>query len=232
MASEDGAAQMLPEHKVQVKLAAGKFDEVAPMLDELELQSPDPGVLDQQWPMALHMLGHIFNDHLCDARFLWKRSGDPAKQDPEAVAAFLLLQCMWNQDFQGTSPLMHTLACHACTRLAWASPCKLLSRSDSRWLQGTWAALASHAWSPPAQLLVKAIAGQLQQHNLKLVSHAYANIGPNKLAAILGMTPDAAVQVLGGFRAAIVGVLEDEIMQDNLINGTCIASVLPDEAAK
>ena len=38
MASEDGAAQMLPEHKVQVKLAAGKFDEVAPMLDELELQ--------------------------------------------------------------------------------------------------------------------------------------------------------------------------------------------------
>lgn len=95
---------------------------------------------------------------------------------------------------QGTSPLMPTLACHACTRLAWASPCKLLSRSDSRWLQGTWAALASHAWSPPAQLLVKAIAGQLQQHNLKLVSHAYANIGPNKLAAILGMTPDAAVQ--------------------------------------
>lgn len=38
--------------------------------------------------------------------------------------------------------------------------------------------------------------------------------------------------MLGGFRAAIVGVLEDEIMQDNLINGTCIASVLPDEAAK
>ena len=61
-------------------------------------------------------------------------------------------------------------------------------------LQGTWAALASHAWSPPAQIFVKAIAARLQQHNLKLVSRAYANIGPNKLAAILGMSPDAAVQ--------------------------------------
>ena len=78
-------------------------------------------------------------------------------------------------------------------------PCSLplcgpLSRSHPLWLQGTWAALASHAWSAPAQVLVKAIATRLQQHNLKLVSRAYANIGPNKLAAILGVTPDAAVQ--------------------------------------
>ena len=61
-------------------------------------------------------------------------------------------------------------------------------------LQGTWAALASHAWTPPAQILVKAIADRLQQHNLRLVGRAYATIGPSKLAAILGMTPDAAVQ--------------------------------------
>ena len=72
--------------------------------------------------------------------------------------------------------------------------CKLSSCSHLCWLQGTWAALASHAWSHPAQILVKAIADRLQQHNLKLVSRAYATIGPNKLAAILGMTPDAAVQ--------------------------------------
>ena len=38
MASEDGAAQMLPEQKAQAQLAAGNFDAVAPMLDELELQ--------------------------------------------------------------------------------------------------------------------------------------------------------------------------------------------------
>ena len=38
MASETGAAQMLPEQKAQAQLAAGKFDAVAPMLDELELQ--------------------------------------------------------------------------------------------------------------------------------------------------------------------------------------------------
>ena len=92
MAGEDGAADMLPEQEAHAQLAAGKFDAVAPMLDELELQvrmklvrvvravasaqagshnsnplylqSPVPGVLDQQWPVALHMLGHIFNNHL------------------------------------------------------------------------------------------------------------------------------------------------------------------------
>jgi hypothetical protein len=35
-------------------------------------QSSDPDVLSD-WPAALHLLGHIFNNDLEDARFLWKR---------------------------------------------------------------------------------------------------------------------------------------------------------------
>lgn len=30
------------------------------------LQSPNPLVLAQDWPIALHLLGHIYNGNLCD----------------------------------------------------------------------------------------------------------------------------------------------------------------------
>lgn len=35
--------------------------------DALAPQSTDPNVL-AQWPAALHMLGHIYNNNLCVAR--------------------------------------------------------------------------------------------------------------------------------------------------------------------
>ncbi|KAK9915796.1 hypothetical protein WJX75_004222 [Coccomyxa subellipsoidea] len=87
--------------QLEAAIKEGRFEDVAPELDAEELQSPNPNVLAQDWPIALHLLGHIYNGNLEDARFLWKRTPAAVKeQDPELKAAFQLLQITWNKDYQ------------------------------------------------------------------------------------------------------------------------------------
>ncbi|KAI8470986.1 MAG: COP9 signalosome [Monoraphidium minutum] len=89
------------EERVQHALGAKEFQEVAPILDQAELESGDPNVL-QDWPCALHLLGHVYNGNLEDARLLWKRIPQAQQQDPEADAAWRLLQYCWNRSYPGS----------------------------------------------------------------------------------------------------------------------------------
>ncbi|CAL8469829.1 g9371 [Coccomyxa elongata] len=85
----------------------GRFEDIAPQLDEEELQSSNPMVLTPDWPIAVHLLGHIYNGRLEDARFLWKRVPEAVKeQNPELAAAFRLLQMTWNKDYQAIWPAL------------------------------------------------------------------------------------------------------------------------------
>jgi hypothetical protein len=43
-------------------------------------QSRDHDALTEEWPFALHILGHVYNGQLEDARFLWKRIPPAFKQ--------------------------------------------------------------------------------------------------------------------------------------------------------
>ncbi|KAK9817679.1 hypothetical protein WJX72_000567 [[Myrmecia] bisecta] len=88
-------------HGLQDAFQTGKFGLVAGILDELELQSADFDVPDN-WPHAAHMLGHMYNGDLVDARFVWKRLPEAAKQTAEVQAALTLLQCLWSKDYEGT----------------------------------------------------------------------------------------------------------------------------------
>ncbi len=53
---------------VQDQLAAAianhNFGAVAKVLDDAELNSPNPAVLEDNWPHALHLAGHMYNKTL------------------------------------------------------------------------------------------------------------------------------------------------------------------------
>ena len=69
--------------RVDAALQAGDVSAVARLLDEAELCSPSPPVLEEGWPAALHLLAHVYNGDLPQARFLYKRLPDAAKADPQ-----------------------------------------------------------------------------------------------------------------------------------------------------
>eukprot|EP00199_Chlamydomonas_sp_CCMP681_P006204 CAMPEP_0119103468 /NCGR_PEP_ID=MMETSP1180-20130426/1900_1 /TAXON_ID=3052 ORGANISM="Chlamydomonas cf sp, Strain CCMP681" /NCGR_SAMPLE_ID=MMETSP1180 /ASSEMBLY_ACC=CAM_ASM_000741 /LENGTH=194 /DNA_ID=CAMNT_0007087979 /DNA_START=97 /DNA_END=681 /DNA_ORIENTATION=- len=110
--------------RVAQAIAGQQFDLIAALLDRAELESASPAVLAANWPHAVHLLGHIYNKQLEDARFVWKRIPAGVKQDnPELEAVWRLLQYMWQRQYQGMwqamqaytwspqlQPLMHALA--------------------------------------------------------------------------------------------------------------------------
>lgn len=87
--------------RAAVLLQTSQFAQIGSFLDQAELESLEPNVLED-WPHALHMLAHIYQGNLTDARFLWKRLPQAVKtNNPELLAAFKLLQFYWNKHYIG-----------------------------------------------------------------------------------------------------------------------------------
>ena len=100
--------------EVDALLASGDYGAVASLLDAAELEAAASPPED--WPYALHMLGHMVNAELENARFVWKRAPDHRKaSDEELRAVFALLQSMWNRDY----PAVHRAASGAGS--AWSA---------------------------------------------------------------------------------------------------------------
>lgn len=93
--------QLDGSHIIAQALQDGSFDQIAAMLDALELQIDVPE-LPSGWPYTTHLLAHIHNLQLEDARFLWKRVPPLQKQDPDVIAVFTLLKALWIKDYEGT----------------------------------------------------------------------------------------------------------------------------------
>lgn len=88
--------------QLQSCIANHQFDAVARLLDSAELESRNPAVLEEGWPYALHLLGHIYNKNLEDARFVWKRIPINVKQNnQELQAVWRVLQYLWQRQYQG-----------------------------------------------------------------------------------------------------------------------------------
>lgn len=87
--------------QLQAAIANHQYDAVAKVLDNAELESRNPAVLED-WPHALHLLGHIYNNNLEDARFVWKRIPVHVRQNnQELQAVWRLLQHSWQRQYQG-----------------------------------------------------------------------------------------------------------------------------------
>ena len=96
--------------QVDALLASGSFDAVASALDALELEQ---GV-DEHWPWAAHVLGHLARNDLELARVCFERAPESATRDYATRAAFAMVQCARARDFPG----LH----EAAASPAWNSP--------------------------------------------------------------------------------------------------------------
>ncbi|CAI9770105.1 unnamed protein product [Fraxinus pennsylvanica] len=84
-------------------LASKSYDQIADICDTLMLQVSSQGVIFQdEWPYAIHLLGHIYINDINSARFLWKRIPLAVKESqPEVVAAWKIGQKLWARDYAG-----------------------------------------------------------------------------------------------------------------------------------
>ncbi|XWS49661.1 hypothetical protein CRYUN_Cryun12cG0022500 [Craigia yunnanensis] len=84
-------------------LASKSFDKIADICDNLMLQVAAEGVpFQDEWPFAIHLLGHIYIDDINSARFLWKSIPPTIRESqPELVAAWKIGQKLWTRDYAG-----------------------------------------------------------------------------------------------------------------------------------
>ncbi|KAG5625518.1 hypothetical protein H5410_010736, partial [Solanum commersonii] len=55
-----------------------------------------------EWPYAIHLLGHIYSNDINSARFLWKKIPAAIKEArPEVVAVWRIGQKLWTRDYVG-----------------------------------------------------------------------------------------------------------------------------------
>ncbi|KAH1115723.1 hypothetical protein J1N35_009101 [Gossypium stocksii] len=84
-------------------LASKSFNKIADICDNLMLQVAAEGVpFRDEWPFAIHLLGHVYIDDINSARFLWKSIPPAIKESqPEVVAAWKIGQKLWQRDYAG-----------------------------------------------------------------------------------------------------------------------------------
>ncbi|KAH0727157.1 hypothetical protein KY290_002897 [Solanum tuberosum] len=95
-------------------LASSSYDKIADICDNLMLQAISPcfsslfigaaeGIeFHDEWPYAIHLLGHIYSNDINSARFLWKKIPAAIKEArPEVVAVWRIGQKLWTRDYVG-----------------------------------------------------------------------------------------------------------------------------------
>ncbi|KAL6297460.1 hypothetical protein ACE6H2_005602 [Prunus campanulata] len=75
-------------------LTSKSYEKVADICDEQMLQD--------DWPYAIHLLGHIYAGDINSMRFLWKSMPATVKEgNPEVIAAWKIGQKLWVRDYGG-----------------------------------------------------------------------------------------------------------------------------------
>ncbi|KAK6121308.1 hypothetical protein DH2020_044959 [Rehmannia glutinosa] len=84
-------------------LAFKSYDQIADICDTLMLQVASEGVaFHDEWPYAIHLLGHIYINDINSARFLWKKIPLAVKESqPEVSAVWKIGQRLWLKDYGG-----------------------------------------------------------------------------------------------------------------------------------
>ncbi|KAL2231444.1 COP9 signalosome complex subunit 8 [Sesamum indicum] len=84
-------------------LALKSYDQIADICDTLMLQVASEGVsFHEEWPYAVHLLGHIYSNDINSARFLWKKIPLTVKESqPEVSAVWKIGQRLWMKEYSG-----------------------------------------------------------------------------------------------------------------------------------
>ncbi|KAG9444223.1 hypothetical protein H6P81_015563 [Aristolochia fimbriata] len=84
-------------------LSSKSYEKVSEICDELMLQAAAQGInFQDEWPHAIHLLGHLYINDVNSARFLWKSIPLLIKENqPEIVAVWKIGQRLWTRDYAG-----------------------------------------------------------------------------------------------------------------------------------
>ncbi|KAK4846625.1 hypothetical protein QYF36_020010 [Acer negundo] len=84
-------------------MASKSYDKIADICDQLMLQVAADGVaFEDEWPYAIHLLGHLYVNDSNSARFLWKSIASAIKENQaQVVAAWKIGQRLWTRDYAG-----------------------------------------------------------------------------------------------------------------------------------
>ncbi|KAK4438253.1 COP9 signalosome complex subunit [Sesamum alatum] len=84
-------------------LASKSYDQIANICDTLMLQAASEGIaFRDEWPYAIHLLGHIYINDINSTRFLFKMIPSEVKErQPEVLAAWKIGQRLWTKDYCG-----------------------------------------------------------------------------------------------------------------------------------
>ncbi|KAL0454419.1 UNVERIFIED_CONTAM: COP9 signalosome complex subunit [Sesamum latifolium] len=84
-------------------LALKSYDQIADICDTLMLRVASEGVaFHEEWPYAVHLLGHIYINDINSARFLWKKIPLAVKESqPEVSAVWKIGQRLWMKEYSG-----------------------------------------------------------------------------------------------------------------------------------
>ncbi|KAK9279345.1 hypothetical protein L1049_013024 [Liquidambar formosana] len=90
-------------------MASKSYGKIADICNDLMLQVSAQGIaFQEEWPYAIHLLGHIYIDDINSARFLWKSIPSAIKESqPEVVAAWKIGQRLWMRDHAGVHEAIH-----------------------------------------------------------------------------------------------------------------------------
>ncbi|KAE8713787.1 COP9 signalosome complex subunit 8 [Hibiscus syriacus] len=153
-------------------LASKSFDKVADICDALMLQVAAEGVpFRDEWPFAVHLLGHIYVDDVNSARFLWKSIPATIKESqPELVAAWKIGQKLWTRDYAGVY--------EAIRGFDWTQQTQVLVAAFSG------KAFSNHSFHSNLKLYTKRM--------FELLQSAYSTISIQDAAQFLGMSEEDA----------------------------------------
>ncbi|KAF4384948.1 hypothetical protein F8388_010546 [Cannabis sativa] len=155
-------------------LESKSYAKIADICDNLMLQVAAEGIPYQdEWPYAIHLLGHIYSDDTNSARFLWKSIPAAIKDNqPELLAAWKIGQKLWVRDYGGVH--------EAIRGFDW-----------SQQVQGLVAAFSGKS----LQNLILSIVLDTKLYTQKmfqLLQSAYSTISIQDTALFLGMNEDNA----------------------------------------
>ncbi|CAH9074669.1 unnamed protein product [Cuscuta epithymum] len=84
-------------------LASKSYDKIPVICDDLMLSFAAKGItFHEEWPYTIHLLGHLYNNDIFSARFLWKTTPAEIKVNrPEMAAVWKIGQKLWKRDYAG-----------------------------------------------------------------------------------------------------------------------------------
>ncbi|KAF4376251.1 hypothetical protein F8388_018920 [Cannabis sativa] len=162
-------------------LESKSYAKIADICDNLMLQVAAEGVPYQdEWPYAIHLLGHIFSDDTNSARFLWKSIPAAIKDNqPELLAAWKIGQKLWVRDYGGVH--------EAIRGFDWSQQVQgLVAAFSGKSLQNLILSIT----------LIGLVAKLYTKKMFQLLQSAYSTISIQDTALFLGMNEDNATNYI------------------------------------